>query len=242
MAYADVVLADRPRALWMLDETMGTAARDLAAIMGVATVSGSGITYGVSGPSAAIPRGMAADGVAGVITLPSLSIFLGLSAEQTWEIWANSSVDLTTSTVKALLGNASGSQQALLLGGDATGDLANEVSTVYNAVGGAAQRTGWSGFTVPAGWHHHVWVYNGTQNGWTYYLDGLNIMMQSGAAALFNSGGSQGFTQGGGWQIARNLTFYQAWAGLAGAAVYDRALTAGQVAGHYVAGRNGHTC
>lgn len=241
-SYVRTILRDRPVGLWMLDEPSGTIAVDKTNRYGNGTYAASGVTYNVPGPSGKIPRAIATDGAAGDVGIPDAIIFLGTGADgtttrQSWEVWANLSVDLTTTTVRYLWGNDTSPFRALALGGDATGALTNEVSTVGNDDGGANERTGWDGFTIAAGWHHHVWVFNGLQDGWTYYLDGTDIMGRSGVSKINNASGARGMTRNGSWRLSRFTTNYQAWTGLAAAAVYDKDLSQATIAAHYGAGR-----
>lgn len=242
MRYLDVIGGDLPHGLWLLDEPSGaTLARCSAGKAGVATYIGSP-TLGVRGPSGAIPRAISTDGVNDEVQLPATMAGFASGVPQTWEIWANSSSDLHASSGgKTLFGAQDATFQGLGIGGDYTGSLTNEVVTVGNDRGGVDDRTGWSGPTIVAGWHHHALVYNGSQHSWRYFLDGAEWeQTRAGVSKLTSSGGAFGLVGTAvTFTLSRHSTAFYGWAGLAAAAVYTRALTPAMIARHYCAGRNG---
>lgn len=197
MPYRDALTNVQAIAAFMLDDGGGTTARLALGRCGAdGTYTATGVTYGAFGPSAHIPRAVTFDGVAGGLTLPGIGAAVqGLSSStssQAWSAWVYSSTAIdSTTTAKWVFGTTTSGFAPMALG-SATGSLANEVVTVVCDAGGAGRRTGWSGFTIPAGWHHHALVFDGTQNGWTYYLDGYDITLVGGSK-ISNLGGCLGF-------------------------------------------------
>lgn len=185
------------------------------------TYSG-GPTLRVAGPSEVLAYGISTDGTDDVAISPTLT--LGSGQAQTFEIWANNSVDLTSSSsFKSIIDQASTATTGIGFGNGGAG--LSEVVGVWNYGQGTSDVTVWTGFTVTAGWHHHVFTYSGTQHGWIYYLDGVATGTKTG-----NSGGAFGFGATPSFRLATwNNTTFQAWAGIASFAVYNRALTADEV-------------
>lgn len=240
MRYLDVVLDDRPSGLWMLDDGAGAIARGRGPDGNASYIGGP--TLRVPGPSGAIPYSVRTDGVDDGILLPALG-WLVSGGAQSWEIWADNATDATATTgVNHMFGSTAATFQAMGIGGDFTGSLTDEVSTVGNDTPTPGARSGWKGAAILAGWHHHVWTFRGSAGTWRYYLDGKEwLQIRASVSAIANAGGATGMTGAGvTWGIARvTPTGFRAFRGLAAAALYKRELNPQEVARHYWAGRNG---
>lgn len=172
--------------------------------------------------------GMATDGVNDRVSFTPSG--LGLAQPQTWEVWAYNPDPLDAASVsRALAGTLSPVTRAPLVFGSFTGVAANEVLTIANHQAGGGM-TFFGGFTVPAGIHHHAIVYDGTANGWTYYLDGV----ATGTKLSPYLSGAQGFTN----EATMLGGYYDAWSqwwDIAGLVIFAAELTASDVADHYAA-------
>lgn len=218
------IVADSPLGYWPLDEASGTVARDVSGNAQHGTYAG-----GLSRVDGLGWRGQLFNGTTGKMTTPSLT--LGTAQPQSFELWHYSATAINSASAST---NPIGrSTTADLIGfGAVTTFLANEVTAIANNSAGADDRTGWTSFTIPAGWHHHAWTYSGSQNGWTYYLDGVAI-----GSKTSNSGGCFGFATGTFLFSAAVSTFYALT--LAQAAIFASELSAARVAVHFRAGVRG---
>lgn len=228
LTYYDVIATDSPINVLPLDDTSGTTA--------VATVGSNGTyvgtpTFGVTGPTRVGGSAVRLNGSSQYVDIAETTGPTGATA-QSWEVWAYHPAQIdSTSGISTLIGT--NQANTAILFGSSTSAFAGEVVTVANDAGGSSDRTGWSGFTISAGWHHHVFTYSGTQNGWTYYLDGV----ATGTKQSF-SGGAFGFTSSGwNWYLGFTSSYSSVAryfnGDLAAFAVYGVELTAGQVLTHY---------
>lgn len=218
--------------LWMLNESGGLAAKVSPPSRTVdATYTATGITYGLLGPSGPIPRAIQTDGVAGYVTLPNLITLT--SFQQTWLMWFEAQADITSASAVNYLTGQVTSGAGLRLG-SSTATLTNEVASILD---GAGNNTGWTGFTIPAGWHFLVFAYDGTANGWTFYLDGIAVGTKISAGT-----GAGGFVGGGNaFRIGNNGTTFYTVTTVAAVSVFSHQFTPSEVMRTYVAGiRNGY--
>lgn len=231
MRYVDAVSRLSPAGVWLLDDPGTTTLARGRGPTGDATFAASGVTYRRPGPSPHIPLAVALNGSAGHVTLPAaLSSTSWLNGTQTWEAWASFGSDITGSSGEApLLGSGTASNWALNFG-DSTGALTSEVICAAQGSG----RTGWTSFTVLAGWHHHVITYAATANLWTYYLDGV-----ARGTKVSASGGAGAMSTSATYYVGRQLSVYGAWS-VAAVAVYPRTLSQAQIQANYKVGRWGH--
>jgi len=229
--YADEVLADNPVGFWLLDEASGATA---AAVVGAdGTYTATGITYEEDGPSPTIPAAIATNGTTGDVSLSTPA--LGTAQPQSFEVWYYTPTTISSSTGNTRLIGANAGALAQANGplylGNFTSAFANEVVGVSNDEGGSGARTGWTGFTIPAGWHHIAVTYDGTQNGWTLYLDGAATGTKvSASGGCFGLSGSQPFTVGA---FTANGTTSRSAVTVAALAIYDTELSADRVLAHY---------
>lgn len=246
MNYADYLLTNQPsvESLWMFDETGGTIARGQGRTPNNnATYSATGVTYRRPGPSAAIPYAVGLDGTAGVITLPA---YFGPAAtngqRQSWEVWANDTVTRTLSSGPTTLIGSTDTNNTwpLRLGGNSTGSLTNEVAAIANDVDATGTRTGWTGFTIPAGWHHHVITYSSARNSWRYFKDGAEITLTAGTTKVAAGGGCAAFLGTATYTIGQvQGSVFSTWAGIAALAYYTIELSPLRIAANYTAGMGG---
>lgn len=219
--------------LWLLDESGGLAAKVSPVSRSVdATYTATGIAYGMVGPSGAIPRAIQTDGAAGYVTLPNLTTLT--SGPQTWVMWFEAQADITSASAVNYLTGQVTSGAGLRLG-SSTGTLTNEVASILD---GAGNNTGWTGFTITAGWHSLIFVYDGTANGWTFYLDGTATGSKISAGT-----GAAGFVGGGNaFRIGNNGTTFYTVTTVAAVAVFSHQFTPGEACRIHSAGaRNGYT-
>jgi hypothetical protein len=225
-AYVQAVLADAPVGLWLLDEASGTTAANQVGGGAPATYSAAGIAYHAIGPSDEIDYGITTNGSSGYVTLPDLSASLGTTHAQSYEVWVSAG-PVSSATARINLWGAGGAAAEFpLLLGAFSAYLGNEVAGHGSA---DPDRTGWTSFSIAAGWHHLAATYSGTQDGWVFYLDGS----ATGTKASY-SGGSLGMV-GSALHLGRYSTTYSA-VSIAAAAVYDTELSASSVSAHYEAG------
>lgn len=234
MRYLDLLLADRPIGCWPLDETGGTVARSYGPV-GDGTISASGVTPAY-GPGGEIRSAMAFDGN-GVVTMPSFSVtnLMGTGQPQTWEVLFRHGSDLSASSTVVVPVGLSGTSNYAFAFGAASSSLTNEVVTIANSNAGSGDLTGFTGFTIPAGWHHHAIAYDGTQNGWTYFLDGVDT-----GTKVSSSGGCFGFSNSLNISLAESVVKYNV-AGLAYLSVFNRRLSDATIARHARAAFRGNT-
>jgi hypothetical protein len=228
--YREAVLADNPIHYYPLDDTAGTVAADLGSLATTGGTYAGGITLGH--PSATPRLGACAwfNGAPG--TLVDLGLFHP-GDTVTAEAWAN--LDPTvTSTYSIVLARWDGSYEIDF----SPGDYVNwNIRNDQNGFGQAA-----SGQPAARGqWHHIVGVFS---QGWlTLYVDGIK-----------GGGGGQGEIQIGGVLrdagpspdrvmigATRSGTASSFnWKGyLDEVAIYDHALSADQIRGHYRAAQSG---
>lgn len=226
-AYEQMVLDDGATLLLPLGDASGTTA---AALVGADGSYVGSPTLQTAGPSVAIPYAIATDGVDDYVAVGALSP--AYLTAQSWEWWAYTSSGISASG-PSFVAMSQNTGTRWVGYGNQTGALTGEVVSVLNYNTSSGDVTAWSGFTIPAGWHHYVLTYNGTQNGWTLYIDGVAT-----GTKISVSGGSYGW-EAGTYQLSRissGPTHY-AIEGLAMFAVYEGIeLTATQVADHYAAG------
>lgn len=241
MRYGDLLVNWSLSSVWPLDESGGLIARQYRGRnANPAAYAASGVTFGVTGPSAAIPRAITTDGVAGKVTLPALGGLATNAIPQTWCAWSyNASAITSASAASWIFGSGTSGVTPLALG-SATGLLTNEVVSLANTDGHPDRRTGWTGFTIPAGWHFHVITYNGTQGGWRYYLDGIDIT-RMGGSIIHSVSGCVGFTSSATFTMGVTSGTAFSAVTVAAPAVFWCALTPAQIARMYQAGKAGAT-
>lgn len=225
-SYVEMVTNDGAILYIPLDDASGTAA--VATIGSDGTYAGSP-TLHVTGPSSELPFGFATDGSDDKMTTASLT-GLGSTQAQSWEVWFDAPATLESTVTRGLLSRQN-TQDESFVWGSITGAISGEVLTVLHV----GARSGWTGFTVPTGWHHLVLTFSGTAGEWTAYVDGANIEGSPwNATAVDTGGGAPGFSSSA-FALANywaSSGFY-AWDGLASLAVYDLALNSTQVLEHY---------
>lgn len=237
MRYEDLVLQDGPLGLWPLDEGVGTVARVVGAAS-AGTYAGSGHGFRVVGPSPHVPHGVSLDGAASYISFDVSSFLLGTGQPQAFEAWLYFDTTITSASAQKIVWGSTAAADCPMDFGQSTGAFAGEVISVLNNSAGAGDVTGFDTFAISAGWHHHVVTYDGTQNGWNWYMDGHDAFNVNGR--LSTSGGSFGFSGSQTWTIGRNsASTYTAVAGVAMVAVYKRHLSQGRARDHFLAGSRG---
>ena len=216
LSYAQAVLADGPVGYWRLQETSGTVAADSSGNGNPGTYAG-GFTLGETGPFGT-ETGVLFNGTSGYVTVPSASV-LQLTSPFTLEIWASvSSLGISNTYV------LDKDDDYAIIFGYSTYDYA-----FYSLATGSPSD---STTTIPisdTNWHYIVITYDGTTM--VGYLDSEQKFSVSATftctttttpltIACTDSSGS----------------YTNSFAGaLAECAVYDKALSATQVAAHYAA-------
>lgn len=235
MRYLDVVMRDNPFCYMPLDEqTASTVAKGYGRF-GNGTYPASG-TNRTNGPGRDMVQARNTDAATGYVQFPTFqSSVLGLSQPQTWEVWVNfSTTDVDSTSGAQWIIGSDFTTVAPMAWGNAHASLTNEVVSVINDGGGANDGTGWSGFTITSGWHHHATVFNANAQGdWTYYMDGI-----ARGTIGHNSGGSFGCEYDKVYYLGRKVSSFTGGF-YASAAVYNYALTPAQLITHYQTGRWG---
>jgi hypothetical protein len=216
---------------WPLDESGGLEGHCYSGRVGPAIFTASGLTFGAVGPSSYLPRAITTDGVAGYVSLPDMgTLLVATTTPQAWCFWFHTPTDITSaSAVTYLLGGTLGG--AIWLG-SSTGTLANEVVTVLN---GSGANTGFTSFTITAGWHFLVMTYDGTADSWTCYLDGVSVGTKVSAG-----GGCPGLTtSGNSYRLGNNGTTFYTVLTVAAVSVFSHRLSQAEIVRYLQAGKNG---
>src|SRR6266702_471076 len=218
MSYQSVVLADNPIRYYRLGEASGTVATDIGSQAQNGTLNG-GITLGQAGLlTGDSDTAELFDGRTGYIDTPSEAI----GATFTLEVWGKTTVDARMALVAQGTSDLLTITYYLRVG--STTQAANSGST---SASGVYQETT-SPVAPLTGQHHYVLTYDGTNL--TYYFDGTvfsQTTVSGTPSSLINH-----------TMIGRmgDLTS-QNWSGtLDEVAIYNTALSAGQVSAHYTAG------
>jgi hypothetical protein len=202
--------------------------------MGDGTYSG-GVTFGEYGPGAALPRAVTFNGTDGYMTLPTFT-FSSAASVQSWTIWHLATAEITTATggIGVISSTSASPVYSPLVLGAGTGLLTNEVVGTFSEALGTNDRTGWRSFTIPAGWNFHALTFNGSQNGWSYYLNGVFY-----SDKIASSGGSGGYSNATTYLLASiaNTSYYNIT--VAGLAIFNRELPQTAIQRMYVAGKAG---
>lgn len=225
--YDDAVLADSPDTYLPLNDASGTTAVALAGSGGTYV---SDVALGVTGPTNVIDTAIATTGANDYVSIPLPG--LASNVAQSFEWWAAAPIDLDASAANwSVFASPADTSHTYVEMGNARSTIANEVLMVRFHGSGT---TYWTGLTIPAGWHHHVLTYNGTQGGWEWYVDGVNITDPAwGGTKVQEASGSAGLTHTSIMLGYRVSAVEKDWDGWACFARYPSELTATQVADHY---------
>jgi len=212
--YDALVKADGAIGYWRLGDAVGSlTATDASGNGHTGTVVG-GVTFGQATPQPDTNGGALFDGSTGKITQ------------------SDSAFNLTRGplSVEAWVKRGAGSSDAGIAGvGYANGYQLNwhAGATLYFYIGGGGNSANFN-FSDGTIWHHMVGTWDGTTatNGIKLYLDG--VLVAQGTAAVTTLSAS-------GFKIGQNTTYFAG--ALDDVAVYPVALTAAQVAAHYLAGQ-----
>lgn len=235
MTYASEVLADSPLFALAFDEASGTTAEDASSNNRDGAYTAAGITYQATGPSAGIPYAITTNGSTGYATGPSIGGSLGSTQAQSWEIIFYTGSSISSASGATWLVGSSVNNRWIAALGSATGSLTNEVISIGD--GDSTRRTGWSGITIAAGWHHLVLTYSGSQNGWLAYLDGQEVVADLGGTKIANSSGAFGQSGTVIPRVGGHFTSSNQFSAVTAAwlACYDSTLSSARVAAHYAA-------
>jgi hypothetical protein len=136
------------------------------------------------------------------------------------------------STGEVVLGSTTLDAEYIGSGGAISSLVANELACLVTTGDINNSRTGWSGVTWPAGWHHEAYTYSGTVNGWIMYFDGAAVGVK-----VSNAGGSRGFASTDTLAINQSRTAGAPVFGdsitIAEFMAFPSALSAAQIAGIY---------
>lgn len=214
-SYASVVLADKPVAFYLLNETAGIVAHDASGHGNTGTLQG-GVTLNQGGAFNGAAA-MAFDGSTGYIQANATDL-PAMASPQSREIWAYAKSFSLENDLLDVLGSNIGTQFQVTEGSLRVSDYG----------GGIVIETSSSAVSLNR-WYHLAWTFDGTTS--SLYINGI---LNTTSTSLPPSGtptsvfiGSYGSASGNGF-----------WDGsLEEAALYDYALTAAQVQAHYNAGR-----
>lgn len=212
-AYSQLILADAPALHWTLDADTG--ATDLSG-NGYDGTAVSGISIGGYSGSPITGESTSTDFAGGYITSSYNPFTAG--TVRTYSGWA--SLDVTTATGHILVGSVGANWQALQV-------VASNRATTWYTNGGAngAFGTFWPSGT---GWHHWAMIFSDTADTAALYINGALVNTVAAAATYGASPGLLAFGA---------FTGTQLWDGrMAHVAIFERALTASEIQGHYRAG------
>ena len=223
--YTPQVGKDSPIAYWPLNETTGSTAYDFAGFGHDAAIMNSP-TLGVAGPRPPSFPGFSAgttayqfDGVGSYVDCGTGPALAG-TTDFTLEAWVN-----TTSTTFARL-----IQQRSGYNGEYMFDINADGSVAFTIYGEGNYQYGFStSARVNDGKWHHIVAVRSSTNGFIY-IDGWLAAQASGTVRALDPT----FTVGLGKDIRDNVSFFNGQ--LASVAIYNKALSSGQVINHYATG------
>lgn len=232
MSYITEVLADTPDGFYYLDDPSGTTATDYSGNANHGTYSGSP-TLGLESPTISGPGSLSTSGSA---TMTSTSFTGGTAAARSFEIAAYSATAISSSSSAKYLVSATANTSWVCFGAAPGVSGTTEVVTVSAELLGAGDRTYWHGFTIPAGWHLYLFDFDGTQGGWTLYIDGVDVTSAPYSGTKANvSGGAAGWPTAT-YQIASNgAGTYSSWAGIGALSTSPAALGSTRAEDRYTA-------
>lgn len=225
IGYSAAVENDYPVQLLMLNDNSGAVAYSTIGSNG--TYNGNP-SLNQSGPNqGGVTKSVVTDGIDDSITVGTMS---GTSHAQTFELLFSAG-QITSSSSVVYIGGDTGPAVDHVTLGQGTGYLTDEVIALGTGPQYSQDRTGWTGFVIPTGWHHLVLTFSGTQNGWTCYLDGVNVENAPfSATKISNSGGAEGFSSTS-FRLSQYGGYFSA-SSFAGYAYYDVVLSASRVLAH----------
>ena len=232
MAYESVVLADSPSAFWPCQDASGGLVDDAGSRD--ASETGSGHSYGLSGPGGYLSVGLSGNSLSGWQRADENLWSSTAFSVEAWVYWPSLSSSQQFVAAKATTtANHEWSMSLYNAGGApyATGRVATNADVGWLDVQGAVT----SG--RHCGWHHVVMTLGATPPTLKMYVDGVNTQTDSvtsgsrasNSAGLFGIGFRHNLPNGyagNDWAFDGQLTMV---------AFYDFALTSGQVADHYAA-------
>ncbi|HXA30546.1 MAG TPA: RHS repeat-associated core domain-containing protein [Candidatus Angelobacter sp.] len=222
--YAQTVLADNPVSYWRLNDSSGTTAADQQS-RNPGTLHG-GVTLGQAGPISG-GGAMGFDGTSGYIDVGSSSALMPASAFSV-EAWVLS----TTNPYGTVMhGRPRGYSIETRSSGAVCGGTFDSSGTLYGACTDGSHDLVGDGV-----WHHAVTVYNGTTAG--LYVDGSFVGSQTAVSPAYtaqNCGATIGAVYIDSPCNSSTPTGYYFKGSIAEVAFYGYALSANQVANHYIA-------
>jgi len=225
-SYSQTVLADKPVAFWMLNETSGTVAADSSGNGYNGTYTG-GFTLGQPGIPAG-GNGVKFDGSTGYVVAPLVTTATASATLEAWVNFDNQSalhgpfVELGTATL-----SGGGNGYSMGCGNGAYDIASNDFISLYES---KSWNTPASAVPIPtAGWHHCVIVI-GANSQTTYYLDGIQVGTNSNSVIIAPTGNSYLATD----YLGNSDRYFGGL--LSNCAVYNTALSAARIQAHYNAG------
>jgi hypothetical protein len=224
-AYSQVVLSDQPSSYWKLDEAAGTTAADSAG-----SVTGTYTNGPVLNQASGVKDGGTAvkfDGTNDNVTMGNVLTYSG-TASFSVELWLNASA--ATAQYRTVVGKESATGTTGGWGinlAPTSHPTPNSITFWRQDAAGVSDYRG-SITSVSTGWSHVVATYDGTTM--RLYVDGsLNGTTASSRPIGANTGSLK-------LGAAYHATSYMYGGNLDEVAIYSYALSATQVAEHYVAG------
>lgn len=228
MSYRDVVLADRPRAYWPLDEGTGTVARDLSGHGYNATYTNTaGFTYAVGSPKMAGGRGIVFASTAYVA--PPSGAYQTVT-DFSRELWIKTTSVVGQVMLVAQYGAANGEDWWFLNTNSLYEHAMYNGGYIYGPAG--ALTTGDTTRIAQDGRGHHLVLTRANAGRVRIYMDGYMVSDQVGGTSANTLSGTT--AQYIGRAIPDNNREFLGT--MSDVATYDYALSPGQVLAHYRAG------
>jgi glucose/arabinose dehydrogenase len=225
--YRGVILADSPVAYWRLGEPSGTNANDEIANRDGTYVGtpGLGVAGAIVGDT---DTAVDLNGSTQYATVPDDNAFsIGTTGVLTVELWAKPDASSPDGVLVAKTGNGSNYEWAVLAANGFSG-------TVWNLAGGGVA-FGSQATYVASRWRHVVVIFDSTNQRIREYVDGVGPLDDTDPWTNLPIGNGTGLVH-----IGRRGDAVSPYAGLVDdVAIYNYALTPGQVSAHFAAGTTG---
>lgn len=221
--YSDVILADGPVGYWRLNDAVGSGTVADSSGNGYTGTVNGGVTLGETGFLASAATCAKFDGSTGYISCATANYFTG--GDISVEGWI---LQLVRQPWARLLDFGNGPASDNIFVTTSAGN--NDGPTMFGVYQGAtASQWGTPGLEALGQWYHFVGVLSGTDQ--VMYVNGVAVVTNTGSVVDNNVSRADNYIGHSNWA---GDSYYNGY--LAEVAVYNKALTAQQVANHYAAG------
>ncbi len=224
-AYNDSVLGDSPVSYWPMNEASGSSATDWASLSDLALTNGT--TRGVDGkdvpPTAKATRFSGANGVSG--STPTATTGPQRFSVEAWFRTTSTSGGKIVGFGNAKTGTSSSYDRHIYMN--------NSGRLTFGVHPGMVREITTAGSYNDGAWHHVVGTLDGS--GMTFWVDGVKAGQRSDTTSAQSYSGywRVGGDSQSGWPNSGSSNFFNGT--ISDVAVYDRALTRGEVSDHWTA-------